>query len=276
MAGMMLDRENSTTAAAGGGVRLGIDCHSMQTRLSLDIQPQPDETTCGPTCLQAVYRYYDDDLPLEQVIEEHRQLREGGTLAVFLACHALRRGYKATIYTYNLEVFDPSWFVPEPKDLRERLSRQLDYKHEPRIEVATEGYLEFLELGGRLRYEDLTRSLIRRYLRRGVPILTGLSATFLYQTPREYGPDDEYDDLRGEPSGHFVVLSGYHRESKLVTVADPMHPNPMAPSQYYDITIDRVLCAILLGIVTHDANLLIIEPRRSKKSKRYEHPDRSQ
>ena len=73
--------------------------------------------------------------------------------------------------------------------------------------------------------------------------------------------------LRGEPSGHFVVLSGYHRQTKLVTVADPMHPNPMAPSQYYDIKIDRVLCAILLGIVTHDANLLIIEPRRSKKPK---------
>jgi len=129
MAGMMLDRENSTTAAAGGGVRLGIDCHSMQTRLILDIQPQPDETTCGPTCLQAVYRYYDDDLPLEQVIEEHRQLREGGTLAVFLACHALRRGYKATIYTYNLEVFDPSWFVPEPKDLRERLAGEVGESH---------------------------------------------------------------------------------------------------------------------------------------------------
>jgi hypothetical protein len=248
----------------------------MQTRLSLEILPQPDDTTCGPTCLEAIYRYYNDDVSLDQIIEEHRRLHEGGTLAVFLACHALRRGYAATIYTYNLEVFDPSWFTPEPRDLRERLRRQLDFKREARIHVATEGYLEFLELGGRLCYEDLTRSLIRRYLRREVPILTGLSATFLYQTPREYGPEDEYDDLRGEPSGHFVVLCGYQRETKLVTVADPMHPNPMAPSQYYDIKIDRVLCAILLGIVTHDANLLVIEPRRSRKSPRHDHPHRRQ
>jgi hypothetical protein len=236
----------------------------MQTRLSLEMRPQPDDTTCGPTCLEAIYRYYHDEIPLGQIIEESRRLHGGGTLAVFLACHALRRGYAATIYTYNLEVFDPSWFAPQPKDLHERLRRQLDYKTEPRIRVATEGYLEFLELGGRLRYQDLTRSLIRHYLRRGVPILTGLSATYLYQTPREYGPDDEYDDLRGEPSGHFVVLSGYVRETKLVTVADPMQPNPLARTQNYDINIDRVLCAILLGIVTHDANLLIIEPRRNR------------
>ena len=38
--------------------------HDMETRLSLDILPQPDELTCGPTCLQAVYRYYDDNISL--------------------------------------------------------------------------------------------------------------------------------------------------------------------------------------------------------------------
>jgi hypothetical protein len=232
----------------------------VKTRLRLDILPQPDESTCGPTCLHAIYRYYGDTIPLEQIIEEHRSLREGGTLAVFLGCHALRRGYKATIYTYNLQVFDPSWFVPEPKNLPERLRAQLKYKDDPRVQAATHGYVEFLELGGKIRYEDLTRGLIRRYLKRGLPILTGLSATYLYQTPREYGPNDDYDDLRGHPSGHFVVLCGYEKEARLVTVADPMHPNPMAPAQFYDVNIDRVLCSILLGILTQDANLLIVEP----------------
>ena len=37
------------------------------------------------------------------------------TLAVLLGCHALRRGYEATIYTFNLQVFDPTWFE-EPTD----------------------------------------------------------------------------------------------------------------------------------------------------------------
>ena len=64
----------------------------METRLKLDILPQPDNMTCGPTCLHALYRYYGDDLLLEDVIEQVPSLEGGGTLAVLLACHALRRG----------------------------------------------------------------------------------------------------------------------------------------------------------------------------------------
>ncbi|MBI5449779.1 MAG: hypothetical protein HY940_00320 [Gammaproteobacteria bacterium] len=235
----------------------------METRLRLDMQSQPDDTTCGPTCLQAIYRYYGDEIRLDQVISEHVSLREGGTFAVFLACHALRRGYKATLYTYNLEVFDPSWFVPERQDLETKLTTQLEYKKESRLIKATQGYLEFLRLGGTLKYEDLTGSLIRKYLRRGIPILTGLSSTYLYQEPRETGVENGHDDLRGRPAGHFVVLCGYHKEERQVAIADPFLHNPLAKGRnIYDVGIDRVLCAILLGIVTHDANLLIIEPRK--------------
>lgn len=230
----------------------------MEHRLNLDILPQPDETTCGPTCLHALYGYFNDDVPLEQLIREVPSLREGGTLAVFLACHALRRGYQAKIFTYNLEMFDPSWFTTEGVDLRDRLSRQLTFRNTAGFETATGGYLEFLERGGTLRFEDLTSGLIRRYLKRGIPILTGLSATYLYHSMRERGPS--YDDVRGKPSGHFVILAGYEMESRSVLILDPLHPNPMAPGQAYVISIDRVIGAILLGVLTHDANLLIIEP----------------
>jgi hypothetical protein len=234
----------------------------MQERIAIDILPQPDETTCGPTCLHAIYHYFNDDLPLERLIQEITRLQNGGTLAVFLACHALSRGYKATIYTYNLEMFDPTWFDEEVRvpDIRARLQKQAQTKASPRIAMATEGYEEFLDRGGVLKFEDLSAGVIRRYLKRGIPILTGLSATYLYHSAREYGPDSEYDDIRGNPSGHFVILGGFGVQSRSVLIIDPLHPNPMAPSHYYEINIDRVLGAILLGVLTHDANLLIIEP----------------
>ncbi|MCA9161211.1 MAG: hypothetical protein KDA72_22930, partial [Planctomycetales bacterium] len=74
----------------------------MRNEFKFDIQAQPDDTTCGPTCLQAVYSYFEDEIPLPQVIAEVPGLAAGGTLAVLLGDHALRRGYDATIYTYNL------------------------------------------------------------------------------------------------------------------------------------------------------------------------------
>src|SRR5881396_2031910 len=100
--------------------------HTRSRALHLPVTtlPQPDETTCGPTCLHAVYAYWGDDESLASVIKRARQLDHGGTYAVFLGCDALRKGYRARIYTYNLTVFDPSWFGPRPVDLRERLARQ--------------------------------------------------------------------------------------------------------------------------------------------------------
>lgn len=237
----------------------------MKTQLHLEILPQPDETTCGPTGLHALYRYYGDDLPLAQVIDEVPTLPGGGTLSVLMACHALRRGYRAAIYTYELQLFDPTWFVPGGPDIRERLAAQMAAKDDPKLRTASRAYIEFLGLGGKLRFEDLTKTLIRGYLRRSVPIITGLSATYLYRTAREYGPGDEYDDVRGVPAGHFVVLCGYDRENRTVLVADPLVSNPVGNGHYYEIDINRVLCAILLGVTTYDANLLIIQPREERR-----------
>lgn len=237
--------------------------HPILHRLPLRMLPQPDETTCGPTCLQAVYNYWGGKVQLAEVIERTHKLRHGGTFAIFLACDALRQGYQATIYTYNLTVFDPTWFVPEV-DIAERLQLQREEKqHDARLQHVTEGYLEFLRLGGRLRLSDLSRPLIRGLLRRNLPIITGLSSTYLYRAAREYGPDDTPDDIRGLPAGHFVVIAGYDREKRSVLVADPYWRHPYSPSHEYWVSIDRVIGAVLLGIVTHDANLLVVYPPRA-------------
>ena len=238
----------------------------MDIKLPISILPQPDDTTCGPTCLHAVYNYYGDTVPLAEVIADTRMLDAGGTLAVFLACSALRRGYLSTIYTYNLQMFDPSWFSATDVNIAERLRLQAASKTDRKLQNATSGYLEFLVLGGKLRFTDLNTRLLRSIIRRRLPILTGLSSTYLYRTQREFGPDDEPDDIRGQPAGHFVILSGYHRQDRTVLIADPLSPNPVAPTPLYPVNIDRVICAILLGVLTYDANLLVIHPRRTKPS----------
>lgn len=235
----------------------------MDIELPIRIEPQPDETTCGPTCLHAVYRYYDDENTLSDIIASTAKLDAGGTLAVFLGCDALRRGYKATIYTYNLQMFDPSWFAEPRADIRDKLLQQAAARPDLKLQHATTGYVEFLELGGKLRYIDLTTRLIRGILRRNLPILTGLSSTYLYRSRRLFGPNDVPDDVRGNPCGHFVVLAGYHRRDRTVLVADPYLPNPVGKGRhFYSVNIDRAICAILLGVLTYDANLLVIHPPR--------------
>ena len=236
--------------------------HPILLRLPVEMRPQPDETTCGPTCLDAVYRYWGAEGDLGGIINRTHKLEHGGTFAIFLACDALRQDYRATLYTYNLTVFDPTWFAPGV-DMVERLERQREAKpHDARLQRVTAGYLEFLRLGGRLRLTDLSRTLIRGLLRRKLPLISGLSSTFLYRAMREFGPDDTPDDIQGLPAGHFVVIAGYDRDKRSVLVADPYWRHPYSPAHEYWVSIDRVIGAILLGIVTHDANLLVVHPKR--------------
>lgn len=235
----------------------------MKKNLAIDIHAQPDDTTCGPTCLHAIYQYFYDPLSLSQVISEIKSLEGGGTLAVVLGCHALRRGYKAKIYTYNLQVFDPSWFKQSLSQFPQKLIAQKDFKKNSKLSFATESYLEFLELGGQILYEDLSPLLIKKHLKRSIPILTGLSSTYLYSCAREFGPNSDYDDVRGEPAGHFVVLAGYDKKEHKILIADPLFPNPMSKHQYYLVDVQRLINAIMLGILTYDGNMLIIEPKKN-------------
>jgi hypothetical protein len=238
----------------------------MDIELPISISPQPDDITCGPTSLHAVLNYYGEQISLKQIMSEIRMLDDGGTLAVFLACAALRRGFHAIIYTYNLQIFDPSWFKSKDTNFSAKLLAQAREKPENiKLQHATEGYLEFLRLGGKLRCVDLTTGLIRGIIRRKFPILTGLSSTYLYQEKREFGKADASDDIRGHPAGHFVLLTGYHRKGRTVLVTDPLAPNPAAPTQKYPVNIDRVICSILLGVLTYDANLLVIHPKPGKR-----------
>jgi len=233
----------------------------LDVRLDVNIQRQPDETTCGPTCLDAVYQYYRHPVPLPQVIREIQRLEHGGTIAPFLGCHALERGFEVTLYTWDLNVFDPSWFVLDREAFRDKLLAHAKAKAHRRTATASRAYAQFVELGGSVRFRDLTAPLLRGLIRRKIPVIAGLSSTYLHRSPREYGPRDLPDDLRGEPAGHFVVLSGYRRRDRLVRVSDPYYHN--AAKKPHDwININRLICAVLLGTLTFDANLLVVSPGR--------------
>ena len=220
--------------------------------------------TCGPACLHGLYRHYGDDVPLARVIADIHTLDKGGTLDVFLANHALKRGYEATILTYNLDLFDPTWFALPNDEIRTRLASQAKVKPWRRLQAATRGYAEFLRLGGKLELRDLEPSLLRRFLQRG-PVIAGLSATYLYRAVRDIPDSNADDDVRGEPVGHFVVLTGYRRDTREILIADPLKANPLVRSRYYAVQVQRLIGAILLGVMTYDANLLVIEPKRASR-----------
>lgn len=235
--------------------------------LDLKINTQPDDETCGPTCLHAIYQHYALYETLEQTISTVQRSRSGGTLAALLGSHARDRGLNALIYINNLDVFDPTWFknhAAEPAYLIKKLDAQLNHKQDPAIQESSLAYIDFLNKGGAVRYQTLSVSLLKHYFKQNMPILTGLSATYLYNSAREsFTPDGraQYDDICGTPCGHFVVLCGYDEKHRRIIVADPHRENPLSHNNYYKVSSNHLINAILLGVYTHDANLLILSQK---------------
>ena len=98
--------------------RKGPAARPAEPGLGFAVEQQPDDVTCGPACLHGIYRHYGDEVSLASVIADIHTLDAGGTLDVFLANHALRRGYAVTIYTYNVDMFDPTWFALPNDEIR--------------------------------------------------------------------------------------------------------------------------------------------------------------
>jgi hypothetical protein len=234
--------------------------------INIEINSQPDDETCGPTCLHAIYRFYGYDISLEEVTRTVKRSDSGGTLAPYLGTHAIERGFSASILINNMDIFDPSWFEHSEAsvNLSAKLDEQLQYKKDPGIQQSSRAYQEFLAAGGIIKFKFLSVDLLREYFSYNLPIITGLSATYLYNSPREVYENkvSHFDDVRGTPCGHFVIIAGFDEVHRSIVVVDPHRENPISRNNYYRVSSHRLINAILMGMITYDANLLIIQPNK--------------
>ncbi|MDQ8197839.1 hypothetical protein QEH56_06760 [Pelagicoccus enzymogenes] len=224
------------------------------------MQAQPTETSCGPTCLQAVYQHFEDVYPLESIISDIPENPDGGTYSVMLANHALKRGYQATIYSYNLRVFDPTWAELEAEEIAPKLAKRREHSSSKRARTNLSAYIEFLEQGGEIRFDELDSALLAMLLAKGNPVIAGLNSTHLYRSSR-LKKNGKEDDVNGDVEGHFVTLFEYDHANKQILVADPYQKNPLSESLIYAIDPQRLINSVMLGIVTYDANLLLIDKK---------------
>ena len=233
--------------------------------IDIKISTQPDDETCGPTCLHAIYQHYGYKISLNEVIKTVKRSASGGTLAPYLGVHALERGFTASVLINNMDIFDPSWFEHSEAavNLSAKLTEQLKYKNNEGIIQSSLAYQDFLQAGGLIKFKFLSLDLLKEYFSYNVPIITGLSSTYLYNSPREIyeNKTSRFDDVRGTPCGHFVIIAGFDDIHNQIVVVDPYQKNTLAHNNYYRVSAHRLINAILMGMITYDANLLIIYPK---------------
>jgi hypothetical protein len=161
-----------------------------------------------------------------------------------------------------LAIFDPTWQGLSSGELVNKLRLQMKHKKGKKLHLASDAYCEYLEKGGRLSFEVLTPDLLKYLLKDNIPLITGLSCTYLYNTSRERVISKSKiiaDDIGGVSTGHFVVLMA--STDTEITIADPYYPNPLSDLGIYGVNSHRVILSIMLGVLTYDANLIVIRSK---------------
>jgi len=233
---------------------------------------QPDDTSCGPTCLSQVMAFYGEATDVAHLSSRVQRNPDGGTQAVHLAGLALELGYDVRLYPFGVQVFDPTWWDLGADALEGRLEARA---HRLRVDGAAPHLVDevlawqgCLRAGARVDFREPNPSLLVSILDRGHPIIAGLNATWLYREARCRPDDNEDDDIGGWPVGHFVVVRGYTGRGKHFHILDPsdeaaphLHPAGAARGTY-PLPADRLTHAILLGDSTRDAVVVEIWPGR--------------
>lgn len=225
----------------------------MPTKIEMPVQPSG--TTCGPTSLYALYRYYGLDVTLDAVVDSVTTLPTGGTVDACLGADAIRRGFDARIVTTNLMMFDPTWAGLDMDSLLGKLSemRTVYQRDNHKLSVITE-YINFLRLGGTI---EIVGDMPSKHIDM-LPCICGLSYTALTNSVR-YDNSTDVSTEFGELLGHFVLVSQYDSLHREYTVADPW---PGESGQHYNITEDELNRAMLFGTATNDGGLLFIAPKQ--------------
>ncbi|MBX3268792.1 MAG: C39 family peptidase [Sandaracinaceae bacterium] len=223
---------------------------------------QPDDVSCGPTCLAQVLAHHGDPRSFLELAARVERNPDGGTVGVHLGRAAIELGYEVTLFSCNLRVFDPTWAGLSAAALTAKLAARAAAVTDPRLAAIAMAYVDFLERGGRISFDDFDPSLLVQLLDSGRPLIAGLSATYLYGAPREDPATSRPDDVAGEPAGHFVVIDGYSERGARFDVVDPYPHNPFGAGHRYEVAARRLLNAVLLGDVTYDGVLVVVSRPR--------------
>jgi len=175
--------------------------------------------TCGSSSLQQVLAYYGVKLGLDEILKDIKKYKYG-TFMPYLGLYAKRLGFMPKIVTYDVKVFDPTWFgllVGQIIKKLETRSREMDVPHVYRSEC--KAFVRYLKAGGAIEFDFIKKGRIIKELERKRPVIVDVCSTILHRKERKNRVKDKYSDTSGEPMYHAVVVSG-HEKGKFIIV-DP-------------------------------------------------------
>jgi len=207
---------------------------------------------CGPVCLLNVYNHFKIKTSLEKIMTELNVTEENPTHLPQLARHLANNKLKTLFISSNPHTVSPNWKGKNKDAIIPMLKEWilLNYNHE--WQRAALFLLFYLQEGGEILITDMTTEIIDKYLALGYIIVTCLEQSWLWDKRKILGKQ-EYDDVKGNARGHFVII--YGEENNKYLVSDPFPTRLKEREGIYSVSKDTMLVSTL----TWGAQILAIK-----------------
>jgi len=192
--------------------------------LSQDIQD------CVQTSASQILSFYGikksiNDVKKEVPVYINSEGKPLGSSLGHIATYFIQLGFKTTLHSVDVEIFDLSWkdfdnqMLIQSLKKRRKFLRHARYEKEA-LDLVVDGYTQFLAMGGIITFPIVDLEYLYQLLKKG-PIYSVLSYNFLNQVSKYSFSDDKpfQDSIAGSPSTHVVVISGF-RQGKF-EITDP-------------------------------------------------------
>lgn len=230
----------------------------MNKQLFPNIKQKVTSNTCGPSCLEAIYRHYGKDRGLEGILEDLHITKEESTYGPQLARHLNNNGFKTCICSSDPNVVSPEWRNASVDSIIEDLKGWIIYHFDKKVDkiwIKKALFLLFyLQEGGNLQVNDVTRSFLDKSLQEGNIILACVAESWIWKK-RKISKVAKYDNIKGKVHGHFVVV--YEQEDEKYLISDPYPTNIQDKEGLYKVDKDTLITSIL----TWSSEILIIKDK---------------
>ncbi|MFO0703211.1 MAG: hypothetical protein U0525_00610 [Patescibacteria group bacterium] len=178
--------------------------------------------TCGPSCLHNIYASFGMDKSLSVILHDLGVTDKDSTHLPQLARHLNDNNIETTIISSNPFSVSPSWKNKSKEKIIEKLKKWVLHNYKDSYLRESLFLLFYLQEGGNLEIKDLSTKLIDQCISDGHLVLCCLEESWLWGK-RKISGKQEYHDVKGHATGHFVIIIGQTEDEYIVNDPYPTH-----------------------------------------------------
>lgn len=215
---------------------------------------QPDDSNCGPSTLEMVYRFKGIDRDVPQILKDFHFGPKGElTYPPQLARDLQRNGVKTNLLISSPSVVSPAWSEWNNDQLIDALKDWVTLNPEHEKHVLGLHTLFYLQEGGSIDIHSYAADDWKQMLDRKSLLIVGVDEVWLWgHRFKEF--ESEIDDMKGKSDGHFVLVTGY--TDNRFSVLDPYPTGLKNRNGQYEVEQSQLINASLLweGMVVEVIN----------------------